>query len=66
VLTLERRHSDVGTGTLRLDQGMTKNDDGRVVYLTPELTAQVKRVKALGVLGSLGLDLRILYRRRGF
>lgn len=67
VLPLERRHLDVGTRTLRLDQGMTKNDDGRVVYLTSELrTAQVKRVKALGVFGSLGLDLRILYRRRGF
>ncbi len=51
VLTLERRHLDLEKGTLRLDPGMTKNDDGRVVYLTPEvkslLSAQVDRVKAL-------------------
>jgi hypothetical protein len=40
VLTLERRHLDLTArphGTLRLDPGTTKNDDGRVVYLTPEL-----------------------------
>lgn len=37
VLTLERRHLDVEAGTLRLDPGMAKNDDGRIVYLTPEL-----------------------------
>jgi integrase len=37
VLPLERRHIDLKVGTLRLDPGMTKNDEGRVVYLTPEL-----------------------------
>ena len=51
VLTLERRHLDLGAGTLRLDPGMTKNDDGRIVYLTPELkvllAAQLERVEAL-------------------
>jgi integrase len=51
VLALERRHLDLEAGTLRLDPGMTKNDDGRVVYLTPELkaqlAAQVERVEAL-------------------
>jgi integrase len=51
VLTLERRQLDLEAGTLRLDPGTTKNDDGRVVYLTPELkallSAQVERVKAL-------------------
>ena len=51
VLPLERRHLDLDAGTLRLDPGMTKNDDGRLVYLTPELKAmlgaQVVRVKAL-------------------
>src|SRR5262245_44134781 len=39
VLTLERRQLDLKAGTLRLDPGTTKNDDGRVVYLTPELKA---------------------------
>jgi hypothetical protein len=51
VLQLERRHVDLNAGTLRLDPGMTKNDDGRVIYLTSELkamlAAQVKRVEVL-------------------
>jgi integrase len=52
VLALEIRHIDVTEGTLRLDPGETKNDDGRVIYLTPELTAMLpahlERVQALG------------------
>jgi integrase len=48
VLALERRHLDLEAGTLRLDPGTTKNDDGRVVYLPPEckrlLAAQLERV----------------------
>jgi integrase len=51
VLTLEKRHLDLTAGTLRLDPGTTKNDDGRVVYLTPELqqalAEQLARVQAL-------------------
>jgi integrase len=51
VLTLERRHLDLTAGTLRLDPGSTKNGEGRVVYLTPELksvlAAHVERVDAL-------------------
>jgi integrase len=51
VLTLERRQLDLEAGTLRLDPGTTKNGDGRVVYLTPELKAmlagQVARVDVL-------------------
>jgi len=51
VLTLERRQLDLKVGTLRLDPGATKNDDGRVVYLTPELktllAAQLERVDQL-------------------
>jgi len=52
VLALETRQLDLGGGTIRLDPGRTKNDEGRVVYLTPELTAlltaQLERVQALG------------------
>jgi integrase len=51
VLPLERRQLDLDSSTLRLDSGSTKNDEGRLVYLTPELktllAAQVDRVKAL-------------------
>ncbi len=53
ILTLEWRRVDLHpkAGTLRLDPGTTKNDDGRIVYLTPELyallTQQLERVQAL-------------------
>jgi len=51
VLDLERRQLDLRAGTLVLDPGTTKNDEGRTVFLTPEmkslLGAQVERVKAL-------------------
>jgi integrase len=44
-LTLERRHVSLdaadGMGTLSLDPGATKNDDARVVVLTPDLRAAV-------------------------
>jgi integrase len=53
ILTLEWRQVDIHpqAGTLRLDPGTTKNDDGRMVYLTPELAVllaqQRERVQAL-------------------
>jgi len=51
VLTLQRRQVDLAAGTLRLKPGTTKNDDGRVVYLTSKLksllAAQLERVRAL-------------------
>ena len=51
VLTLGRRHIDLEAGTIRLEPGSTKNDDGRLVYLTPALaagvTAQLERVRSL-------------------
>ena len=51
VLTLERRQLDLGAGTLRIDPGITKGEEGRLVYLTPELKAligaQLDRVRAL-------------------
>ena len=37
VLTLGLSQLDLDGGLLRLDPGTTKNEDGRVVYLTPEL-----------------------------
>jgi integrase len=51
ILTLQRRQLDLGRGILRLDPGATKNDDGRVVYLTEELQhvlrEQLARVRDL-------------------
>jgi integrase len=51
VLALQRRHLDLDAGTVRLDPGTTKNDEGRIVYLPPGLksllAAQVARVEAL-------------------
>jgi integrase len=51
VLALARRQLDLEAGTLRLEPGSTKNDDGRVVYLTPELksllAAQLERIRAV-------------------
>ncbi len=35
----ERRQLDLEAGTLPLEPGTTKNDEGRLVYLTPELKA---------------------------
>jgi integrase len=51
ILTLERRHVDLEAGTLRLDPSMTKNREGRLVYMTPEvktaLAGQLERVRGL-------------------
>jgi integrase len=51
VLTLERRQIDLKAGTIRLDAGTTKNDEGRIVYLPESLKAeiaeQIERVRNL-------------------
>ncbi len=51
VLTLHRRQVDLKASTLRLEPGTTKNGEGRVVYLTPDLrsllTQQLERVDRL-------------------
>jgi integrase len=51
VLTLTRQQVDLDAGTLRLEPGLTKNRDGRLVYLTPELKVafaeQLARVTSL-------------------
>ena len=78
VLSLERRQLDLKAGTLRLEPGTTKNGEGRLVYLTPELKAllmaQVERVDRLSK--QLGRIIPFLFphlkgrqagqRRRGF
>ena len=51
VLPLTRSQVDLEAGTLRLPPGSSKNGDGRLVYLTPELraglAAQLARVRTL-------------------
>jgi integrase len=51
VLTLTKGQVDLKEGTLRLEPGMSKNGEGRVVYLTDELKGgiadQISRVKVL-------------------
>jgi len=51
VLTLRRDQVDLKACTIRLNPGTTKNDEGRVVYLTPELVemlqAQIDRNELL-------------------
>jgi integrase len=51
ILRVERRQLDLEAGTLRLDPGTTKNDEGRLVYLTPDLARllgeQLERVRGL-------------------
>jgi integrase len=51
VLPLARANVNLDAGTLRLAPGTTKNGDGRLVYLTPELkrdlAGQITRVRAL-------------------
>ena len=50
-MALQLSHIDLEAGTLRLEPGTTKNNEGRVVYMSPELktlvTAQIGRVKVL-------------------
>ena len=50
-MTLKLSQIDLDANTLRLEPGTTKNHDGRVVYMTPELkvlvSAQIHRVKLL-------------------
>jgi integrase len=51
VMALQLSQIDLEAGTLRLEPGTTKNQEGRVVYLSPELkalvSAQITRVKLL-------------------
>lgn len=70
VMSLQLSQIDLEAGTLRLEPGTTKNQEGRVVYMTPELrtlvSAQIGRVKQLArklgcVLPQLFVHLRGCY-----
>ena len=70
VMSLQLSQIDLDAGTLRLEPGTTKNHEGRVVYMTPELktlvSAQIGRVKLLSrklgrVLPQLFVHLRGCY-----
>jgi integrase len=59
VLTLKRSQVDLNACTIRLEPGTTKNDDGRLVYLTPELVellqAQAERIQCTEMLAGRAL-----------
>lgn len=63
----EPRHLDLTAGTLNIGTVSTKNDDGRMVYLTPELAGllrdQLARVKTLEK--RLGAVVSYLFRHLG-
>jgi integrase len=42
VLPLARRHVDLVAGTIRLAPGESKNEDGRIIYLTPEIATALQ------------------------
>jgi integrase len=46
VLTLQWRQVDFKTGTVRLEPGTTKNGEGRVFHMTPELRACLEAQRA--------------------
>lgn len=46
ILALQWRQVDFKAGTVRLDPGTTKNDEGRVFVMTPELRACLEAQKA--------------------
>ncbi len=46
LLTRERRHVDFQAGWLRPDPGETRNGEGRMLPLTPELRAALERTRA--------------------
>ncbi len=46
VLTIQWRQVDLRVGEVRLDPGTTKNREGRVFYLTPELQQLLKEQRA--------------------
>ena len=46
VLTIQWRQVDLRVGEVRLDPGTTKNREGRVFYLTPELQQILKQQRA--------------------
>jgi integrase len=46
VLTIQWRQVDLRVGEVRLDPGTTKNREGRLFYLTPELQQLMKEQRA--------------------
>jgi integrase len=54
VMTIKRTQVDLNACTIRLEPGNTKNGQGRIVYLTPELVemlqTQLERVQLLSML----------------
>ncbi len=56
VLTLKRSQVDLNACTIRLEPGTTKNDEGRIVYLTPELLTLLQAQEEWVILLEMTLD----------
>jgi integrase len=67
VLTLQWRQVDLSQGFARLDPGTTKNDDGRLAYLSPGLldVLQAQRATARVVEREKSIIIPWVFHRRG-
>jgi integrase len=66
LLPLEWRQVDFKAGTVRLEPGTTKNDEGRMFGMTPELRGALEAQKAATeTLQRLGRIIRHVFHRRG-
>jgi integrase len=61
VLTLKRTQVDLNACTIRLEPGTTKNDDGRLVYLNPELAELLQAQLERAVLLEMGTGKPVPY-----
>jgi integrase len=67
ILKLCWRNVDFAAGTVRLEPGTTKNKDGRLIYMTPQLRAllQEQREKTLALQRRGGQIINLVFHNRG-
>ena len=67
ILPLERRQLDLKAGTVRLEPGTTKNDDGRMFVMTPELRAclETQRTRTDELQKKTGQIIPWVFHRKG-
>jgi len=67
VLTLCWSNVDIKAGTVRLEPGTTKNKDGRVIYMTPELKSllEAQRAKTLALQRQTDQIITLVFHNEG-